>query len=297
MQRAFKSQNLVFQLNAFLAYIETEKGLSKNTKIAYKKDILSFIKFLETKAIWSFDNVSQGIVFEYLSDLKKKYLPSSSYRIFMALKVFFRFLKKEDVIKKDITRYLDAPKIWQLLPQVLSYSEIEALLNVIEVNDFIGARDKAIFETIYASGLRVSELCDLKLFDVSDDFVKVTGKGNKQRIIPIGKKAIDAIDHYLVNFRKDQNNSYLFVSKNSKKIDRITVYNRVKFYAKKANISKRISPHTLRHSFATHLLENGADLRLIQDMLGHCDISTTDRYTHVSKAHLTKAFSSFHPRP
>ena len=123
------------------------------------------------------------------------------------------------------------------------------------------------------------------------------GKGNKERIVPIGKKAIDAIDRYLVDFRKDIKSSFLFVSKNGKKIDRITIWQRVKFYAKKADINKDISPHTLRHSFATHLLENGADLRLIQEMLGHADISTTDRYTHISKAHLKKSFDNFHPRP
>nr|NGX29452.1 Tyrosine recombinase XerD [Candidatus Anoxychlamydiales bacterium] len=215
-----------------------------------------------------------------------------------AIKVLFRFLKKENVIKKDITLYLDLPKIWQFLPSVMTYQEVDSLLNQIKTDDLIGARDKAVLELLYATGIRVSECSSLKILDVNDDFIKVTGKGKKQRIIPIGKKAINAIDHYLLNFRNEiQGIDYLFISKNGKKIDRVTIYNRIKIYAKGANIKKNISPHTLRHSFATHLLENGADLRLIQDMLGHADISTTDRYTHISKAHLKKAFESFHPRP
>jgi len=180
----------------------------------------------------------------------------------------------------------------------MTYKEVEDLLNQPDIKTFIGARDKAIIELIYATGIRVTEACNVKVLDVSNDFVKVDGKGKKQRVVPIGKKALDAIDYYLLNFRKEKKDfEFLFVSNNYKKIDRITIWNRIKFYSKKASINKNISPHTLRHSFATHLLENGADLRLIQDMLGHEDISTTDRYTHISKAYLKKAFENFHPRP
>ena len=291
-------QNIDFQITAFLAYIESEKGLSSNTVEAYFRDIRYFKDFLSKKSISRFEDVLQTDVIEYLSFLKTKYASSSIYRSFVAIKVLFRFLKKENVIKKDITLYLDLPKIWQFLPSVMTYQEVDSLLNQIKTDDLIGARDKAVLELLYATGIRVSECSSLKILDVNDDFIKVTGKGKKQRIIPIGKKAINAIDHYLLNFRNEiQGIDYLFISKNGKKIDRVTIYNRIKIYAKGANIKKNISPHTLRHSFATHLLENGADLRLIQDMLGHADISTTDRYTHISKAHLKKAFESFHPRP
>ncbi|HEU63934.1 MAG: Tyrosine recombinase XerD [Candidatus Anoxychlamydiales bacterium] len=291
-------QNIDFQITAFLAYIESEKGLSSNTVEAYFRDIRYFKDFLSKKSISRFEDVKQTDVIEYLSFLKTKYASSSIYRSFVAIKVLFRFLKKEDVIKKDITLYLDLPKIWQFLPSVMTYQEVDSLLNQIKTDDFVGARDKAILELLYATGIRVSECSSLKILDVNDDFIKVTGKGKKQRIVPIGKKAINAIDYYLLNFRNEiQGIDYLFISKNGKKIDRVTIYNRIKIYAKGANIKKNISPHTLRHSFATHLLENGADLRLIQDMLGHADISTTDRYTHISKAHLKKAFESFHPRP
>jgi len=285
-------------IKGFLAYIETEKGLASNTTEAYSRDIQYFNNFLKSKNIHHITFIGQNDIIEYLKYLKNNYASSSIVRIFVSIKVFFRFLKKENIISVDITRYLDIPKVWQLIPYVMTYSQVEALLAQPDITTFIGARDKAILEVIYATGLRVSEACNLKILDVKDDFVKVKGKGKKQRIIPIGKKALEAVDYYLLNFRKDEREmEFLFISKNNKKIDRITIWNRIKFYAKKANIKQNISPHTLRHSFATHLLENGADLRLIQEMLGHEDISTTDRYTHISKAFLKKAFENFHPRP
>jgi integrase/recombinase XerD len=217
----------------------------------------------------------------------------------VAVKVFFRFLKKEGEIAVDLGRYFDTPKLWQLIPEVLSSEEIEELLAQPKIEDAVGARDKAILELLYATGMRVSELCSLKITDLSDTFVKVRGKGKKERIIPVGKKAIEAVDYYLLHFRGQvkEENGPLFVSAKGKAIHRITVYHRVKAYAKRAGIVKSISPHTLRHCFATHLLENGADLRLIQDMLGHEDIGTTDRYTHVTGSRLKRAFTSFHPRP
>ena len=289
--------DLNLHISGFLAYIETEKGLSANTVEAYFRDIRFFKDFLLKKAIARFKDVKQVDFIEYLSSVKTSYSSSSIARLFITLKVFFRFLKKEGVIKTDITRYLDIPKTWQFLPSVMTFAEVEDLLKQPDINGFIGARDKAIIETLYATGIRVTEACNIKIIDVNDNFIKVNGKGKKQRVVPIGKKAIDAIDYYLLNFRKDASTKFLFITKNKKQIDRITIYNRIKFYANKANIKKNISPHTLRHSFATHLLENGADLRLIQDMLGHEDISTTDKYTHISKAHLKRAFESFHPRP
>jgi len=289
---------LNFFITGFLAYIETEKGLSANTVEAYFRDISYFKEFLLKKNIKNIQKVSQKEIIEYLAYLKDNYSTSSIARIFISIKVFFKFLKKENSIKTDITRYLDLPKIWQFLPSVLSYKEVEDLLKQPDIKSFIGARDKAIIELIYATGIRVTEACNIKILDLSDNFIKVNGKGKKQRIIPVGKKALDAIDYYLLNFRKEKKDyEFLFLTNNLKKIDRITIWNRIKFYANKANIKKNISPHTLRHSFATHLLENGADLRLIQDMLGHEDISTTDKYTHISKAHLKKAFENFHPRP
>lgn len=284
------------EVNCFLSYIGSEKGLSKNTIDAYTRDINMFLSFVK-KPI---KNILQEDILSYLTELKKKdYAEASIYRKLVSIKVFFNFLKKESFIQSDVSKYFDVPKVWQLLPSVMTYVEVVKLLEAPATDDFLGARDKAILELLYATGIRVSEACNLRICDISDDFIKVKGKGKKERIVPIGKQAISSIDHFLSNFRKDvkNDNDYIFVSRSNKKIDRITIYNRIKFYAKRLNIRKNISPHTLRHSFATHLLENGADLRLIQDMLGHEDISTTDKYTHVSKSHLKMAFDKFHPRP
>jgi integrase/recombinase XerD len=283
-------------LQGFLAYISTERLLSKNTEEAYGKDILAFLEFLKNQQKTSFSQVEQEDIFSYLDVLhKKNYAPASICRHLVSIKVFFRFLRKEGVIPADVSRYFDMPRIWQLLPTFLSYDEVEKLIQSPNKKDFVGARDKAVLELLYATGMRVSEVCNAKMEDLEKDFIKVHGKGKKDRVVPVGKKAIEAIEHYL-KFRKSSE-PFLFLSNKGKKIDRITVWRQIKYYAKKAEIDKNISPHTLRHSFATHLLENGADLRLIQDMLGHEDIATTDRYTHVSQNHLKKAFQSFHPRP
>jgi len=284
-------------LSSFLAYIGSEKGLSVNTIEAYGRDITFFQKFLEEKSVFLVEKIKPEIIMQYLTFLKQKRYASSSFaRIVISLKIFFRFLKKEKLIVDDLTLFLDSPKTWKFMPTVMTYSEVEKLLSMPVVTTFIGARDKAILELLYATGIRATEAANIKIIHVTDELVKVTGKGKKERLVPIGKKALDAIDHYLLHFRKE-GDGYLFVSQNLKKINRIVIYQRIQYYAKKAGIYKKISPHTLRHSFATHLLENGADLRLIQDMLGHEDISTTDRYTHISQKFLKEAFQRFHPRP
>ncbi len=281
----------------FLDYIRTEKGLSLNTIEAYGRDIEAFSATLEIK---DWKRVGGDEVLRFLNILKQNdYASSTICRMLVAVKVFFRFLKREGEIDQDFGRYFDSPKMWQLIPEVLSIEEVDALLAQPQKENFIGCRDRAILELLYATGIRVSELCRLKISDVSDDFVKVRGKGKKERIVPVGKKAIEALDFYLIHFRTKvaEDNAPLFVSQKGTPIDRITVWNRVKAYASSAGIVKSVSPHTLRHSFATHLLENGADLRLIQDMLGHEDIGTTDRYTHVTGNRLKAAFKAFHPRP
>jgi integrase/recombinase XerD len=281
----------------FLDYIRTEKGLAANTVEAYERDIEAFGAALP---IQDWKQVSGEEILHFLSLLREKgYASSSICRMLIAVKVFFRFLKREGEISQDLSRYFDSPKMWQLIPEALSIEEVDALLSQPKEGDFIGCRDKAIIELLYATGIRVSELCGLKICDVSDAFVKVQGKGKKERIVPVGKKAIEAIDRYLTHFRTQtfEDNAPLFISQRGAPIDRIAVWSRIKAYARSAGIAKSVSPHTLRHSFATHLLENGADLRLIQDMLGHEDIGTTDRYTHVTGSRLKAAFKSFHPRP
>ncbi len=283
--------------NDFLDYIRSEKGLSRHTVEAYGRDISAFAHYLTIK---DWKQVVPENILGFLGHLRSKnYASSTICRMLVAVKVFFRFLKKEGVITLDLGRYFDSPKLWQLIPEVLTTEEVEALLAQPKNDDALGSRDKAILELLYATGMRVSELCSLRIQDLSDTFVKVKGKGKKERIVPVGKKAIEAVDHYLLHFRGTvkEENAPLFISPRGKAIDRITVWNRVKAYAQSAGIGKTISPHTLRHSFATHLLENGADLRLIQDMLGHEDIGTTDRYTHVTGNRLKAAFNAFHPRP
>ncbi len=290
-------QSFDLLVSDFLDYIRTEKGLSPHTIEAYTRDIRAFGNSLQEKDWKSADSAA---MVRFLEELKGRgYALSSICRSLVAIKVFFRFLKKEGAVPIDIGQSFDTPKIWQLIPEVLTVEEVDILLQAPRPDDFVGARDLAILELLYATGMRVSELCSLKICDVGDGWVKVHGKGRKSRIIPVGKKALSAIDLYLVNFRTeaDSENGALFVSTKGKPIDRVAVWRQLKGYVKEAGIAKNVSPHTLRHSFATHLLAGGADLRLIQDMLGHEDISTTDRYTHVSNERLKSAFKAFHPRP
>ena len=281
----------------FLAYLRTEKGLSSNTLEAYGRDLAAFGHSLTQRVCGLLDASSIQQFLELLRS--KQYASSSICRMLVAVKVFFRFLKREGVLPIDLGSYVEMPKMWQLVPDVLSIEEVDSLLKQPQMDDAVGSRDRAIFELLYATGMRVSELCGLRICDVSDGFVKVRGKGKKERLIPVGQRAIDALDQYLTHFRQNatEENGPLFLNKNGRAIDRIQVWARIKAYAKSAGIVKSISPHTLRHSFASHLLENGADLRLIQEMLGHEDIGTTDRYTHVADERLKKAFRSFHPRP
>lgn len=289
-------------LDDFLSYLGSEKGLSQNTLVSYRRDIEMFFSLLKERKRADVDQVEEEDVIAFLSMLKnQEYATSSICRAMVAVKMLFRFLKRERIVHRDPSAHLDSPRMWQLIPEVLTVAEVDALLKAPDPSTLSGARDKAVLQVIYASGLRVSEVCGLNLHDVDDHVVRVKGKGGKERIVPIASQAVLAIDHYLTAFRQHSDGSEketpLFVSEKGKRIDRTMVWKRVKFYAKIAGISKEISPHTLRHSFATHLLENGADLRVIQEMLGHSNISTTDRYTHISQRHLHEAFEAFHPRP
>lgn len=283
----------------FLSWLGSERGLAQNTLVAYRRDLDLFVALLGQKGVTSFEAVTEEEVIAFLSDMKSQaYATSSICRAMVAIKVLFRFLKREKVIGKDVTLHLDSPRMWQLIPEVLTVSEVDLLLNAPEAQGPKGACDRAILQVIYASGLRVSEVCGLNLQDVDEKVVRVRGKGGKERIVPIASSAVAAIDHYLAHHRTHSDNeAALFVTSRGKRIDRVMVWKRLKKYARAAGIRKEISPHTLRHSFATHLLENGADLRVIQEMLGHASIATTDRYTHISQRHLIEAFRAFHPRP
>lgn len=282
----------------FLNYITSERGLAENTLQAYGRDIEMFLSYTQ---IPSFDAVTEEHFLLFLSDLQKRgYASASIARTFIALKVFFRFLKREEIILVNPTLYLNTPKLWQLIPEVLSTREIEKLLSAPDIETEQGCCDRAVLELLYSSGLRVSELCHLKITDVDDTFVKVKGKGGKERLVPVGRAAISAIDDYLNRFRDHQGaeeQTALFITSRGRPLTRFEVWKRIKFYAKMAGIVKNVSPHTFRHSFATHLLDGGADLRVIQELLGHASIDSTDRYTHISHRRLLEAFTAFHPRP
>lgn len=285
------------QLKDFLIYIASEKGLAQNSIEAYRRDLESFFTFLDSKPLEDILEADLIAFFTWLE--KQKYATASRARALIALKVFFRFLKREGHLKKDLAQHLVSPKLWQRIPEVLDPDEVERLIQQPDASTPIGARDKAILEVLYASGLRVSEVCSLTLYSIDETFLRVTGKGSKERTVPIGVKALQAVDHYLTHYRSatdSETEEALFVTEKGKPMNRTSVWSMVKQYAKQAGISKRLSPHTLRHSFATHLLNNGADLRVIQEMLGHSNISSTDRYTHVSPTHLQAAFNAFHPR-
>lgn len=275
-------------LKDFVAYLASEKGVSKNTLEAYHRDVKSFL--------------DSALPIEcYLAKLKEKGFKSSTLsRALIAIKVYFKFLKREGVIPHHEALLLQGPKLWQLIPDILSEEEMIRLLAIIPLDTFIGSRDRASLELLYASGLRVSELCSLRIHDVDDTFVKVMGKGRKERLVPVGKVAVQSVDHWLTHFRdrfESEKNTYLFITEKGKPLGRIEVWRQVKKWAKLANLEKRISPHTFRHSFATHLLDHGADLRIIQEMLGHASISSTERYTHVSQTGVISAFQRCHPRP
>jgi integrase/recombinase XerD len=288
------------QTKDFLDYIASEKGLAQNTIESYRRDIQIFCSLLFELKISTYSQVAAQHVVDFLSYLKSNgYASSSICRALITLKVLFRFLKRESYVVNNITALFNTPKLWQLIPEVLTCEEVNRLLEQPNLLSTSGARDKAILEVLYGSGLRVSELCDLNLYSIDDKFVRVMGKGKKERLVPIGKKAIEAIDYYLVNYRGEiscDRQQQLFITTTGKRIDRILVWRMIKKYAIQANIRKNISPHTLRHSFATHLLDNEADLRVIQEMLGHASIASTDRYTHVSKSRLKSTFETFHPR-
>lgn len=284
-------------LKDFLSYIASEKGLARNTVLAYETDLSKFLEYINLHGIVHLNEVDGELLFCYLEHLNRlKYASSSIARALVSIKVFFRFLKRENVIETNYAKYFELPKLWQLIPDVLAPYEMEKLISQPNKEIFEGARDCAIIELLYSSGLRVSEICRLGICDVDDQFVRVLGKGNKERLVPVGQKAIDAINHYS-QFREGLKQQNLFVTQKDKSLSRVAIWRMIKFYAAKAGINKNVSPHTLRHCFATHLLDNGAELRVIQEMLGHASISSTERYTHISRAHLHQAFEQFHPRP
>ncbi|HLF17324.1 MAG TPA: site-specific tyrosine recombinase XerD [Candidatus Omnitrophota bacterium] len=290
-------------IEEFIDYLAVERGLSQNTLLAYRRDLNKYISYLDHQGVKDLSYISRNHISNFMYDQKRQDLSTNSIcRALAALKTFHKFLVRERLAKEDPTSLVDTPKLWKKVPDVLTTQEIEAIIDATKGRRWQAIRDKAILELFYASGMRVSELVNLKLDSVNLElgYVRCIGKGRKERIIPIGKRAREAVERYCRDIRKkqvkDEMNMTLFLSRLGKKISRQSIWKIIKQYARKANIKKVIKPHTLRHSFATHLLEHGADLRSVQEMLGHADISTTQIYTHVDKERLKSIHKEFHPR-
>jgi integrase/recombinase XerD len=283
----------------FISYILVEKGLSKNTVLAYRTDILKLVAFAEKKQTF-LENLQHQDITDFLWEVKLEGLkPKSLYRIVESLRQFYKFLNSEDIIKTNPTLYLVSPKIPESLPSMLTFDEVMLLLNTITDDDEVNIRNRAMLELLYATGLRVSELINLKFSDINleDNFLRIIGKGSKERLVPFGEKAKNFINIYLSK-RKPYTDptGNVFISRLGKKLSRVEFWRQLKNIAKKAGINKNITPHTLRHSFATHLLAGGADIRFVQEMLGHASIATTQIYTHLDKDKIIQQHKTFHPR-
>ena len=297
-------------IKEFMDYLSVERGLSKNTLESYSRDLNKYAEYLKKKGINNLDRVKRPDIQDFMMELKEgkgkssqKLNSSSIARNLVAIKVFHRYLTSQRLLKEDVTSVIETPKLWKTLPDVLDEKEVEAILESPNTRLKQGLRDKAALELMYATGMRVSELVNLKLTDIHMDmgFVKCLGKGQKERIIPVGSKAKEAIQKYLEKarpkFLKKNESGALFLTRLGKQMSRQTFWMVIKHYVKDARIKKRVTPHTLRHSFATHLLQNGADLRIVQELLGHVNISTTQIYTHINKERLKQIHQKFHPRP
>ena len=286
----------------FVNYLRIEKGLSGNTIESYSRDLTRFLKFLKKKDLSPL-HVKQDDLIAYLSSLEGKLAIRSVARNLSALKMFFRFLVMDSHIENSPARLLNTPKLPHKLPGVLSRAEVDLLLSQPDTAGHRGQRDMAMLELIYATGLRVSELVGLMISNINLEagFVRTMGKGSKERIVPMGSRALEALKGYLeigrVHLLKKRSSSYLFLNLRGGPLTRQGFWKIIKGYALKAGVKRAVTPHSLRHSFASHLLEGGADLRSLQIMLGHADISTTQIYTHVTRERLKAIHEKYHPRP
>ena len=295
-------QPLTALADQYLNYLLVEKGLSKNTLESYSNDLNRYFDYLSDKGIEDIHQTDTAVILSHLIQLRKAGMEvRSRARHLVTLRGFYHFLVEEKIVTNDPTRLIDLPKSMLKLPDVLSVDEVDRLLGTPDETP-LGKRNAAMLEILYAAGLRVSELINIKLNDVNLEmgFVRVFGKGSKERIVPIGSHAKTKIQDYILHARplllKGVGSHYLFVARAGKPMTRQGFWKLLKKYGLKAGIKKTIKPHALRHSFATHLLEGGADLRSVQIMLGHSDISTTQIYTHVVRDHLIKTHKQYHPR-
>lgn len=290
-------------LEAFLDFNRVEKGLSSNTLQAYRRDLSKFLRHLDKKKISSFERVRKENLVAFLTESKRNGLnPSSLNRLLSSMRMFFRYLQFEKLVESDPTLFIESSKTWSRLPKVLSVEEVDKLLEPTTKKDPLSFRNLAMIELLYATGLRVSELISLKLSAISlkEGIIRTVGKGAKERWIPIGEMASDKLNHYITLIRptllKNRHSEFLFLNHSGKGISRQAFWYLLKKRAALAGVKVTFSPHTLRHSFATHLLERGADLRSVQSLLGHANISTTQIYTHITRERLKKIHQQFHPR-
>lgn len=284
-------------LRSFLNYLLVDKGLSNNTAKAYEADISSFFQWLDNEDL-KYKNLQEDHINQYISFLFQRKMRSSSVnRKISSIKSFYIFLVKRNFVKNSPLNDLVTPKQEKYLPESMSEAEVDKLLNSPDVSNKIENRDKAMIEMLYATGMRISELVNLKMTDVDMKrcVVKVFGKGSKERLVPFGETALDSLRSYL-NEREQSSSKEIFLSNRGKKMTRVAFWQRVKVYLIRENLKNSISPHTLRHAFATHLLNRGADLRSVQLLLGHSDLSTTQIYTHIAKQRLSDVLKKHHPR-
>ncbi len=290
-------------LEEYLSYLELERGLSATTRASYREDLTRFSTFLKRKRIGALERVRPVHVREFLQILRTTRSPATVARKLAAIRGWFKFLEGQRTISRSPTTFIDTPKLWRRLPQTLSVEEIERILHSI-AGEGLGLRDLAILELLYGAGLRVSELVSLELGHINREagFLRCIGKGNKERIVPLGRQAITAITRYLETQRPrlvahHPEAHTLFVNRRGGVLTRQRIWQLLRQYARAGLVTKTIGPHTLRHSFATHLLERGADLRIVQELLGHASVSTTQRYTHVDRSRLKAVHEQYHPRP
>ncbi len=291
-------------VKSFLNYLTVEAGLANNTILAYGRDLRSFLKYCKPSNISELRQITPVLIQNYLRILTQEQKSESSIkRSLVAIRMFLRFGKLMGLIEDDFSSILESPKVWQKLPCVCSKQQVLELLNAPCPEEPFYFRDKAMLELLYATGIRASEIAGLKTSDLklSIGYLRCLGKGNRERIVPIGKVAIGAIENYLTNLRprlsKSFSGDFLLLSRTGRPMSRIEIWRLVKKYAIRAGMPRNLTVHTLRHCFATHLLAGGADLRSIQEMLGHVDIATTQIYTHVDQERLRKIHRKFHPRP
>lgn len=290
------------QIRAFLNVLRVEKGLSDNTIQAYRRDILKFAAFINERRL-EIGAISRGDVVDFLASLYHKGLDSRSVaRHLVTIRHFFRFALMEGTIEEDPAATIESPKFRQSLPEFLSVEEVDRLLQQPDVSTVLGLRDRAMIELLYSCGLRVSELCGLRVSDIQVDegCLRCIGKGNKERLVPVGRQALEIVRKYVRGSRPkllgEGSSPYLFLNQKGRPVDRILFWKTLAEHGRKARLRKALKPHMLRHSFATHLLDRGADLRSVQMMLGHSDISTTQIYTHVVEERLKQVYKAHHPR-